>query len=201
MPIKAFPYPLIFKVLDTLNENQGKEGMIDYLSVKISKDGSDFTSITNDITELGSGWYKAILTSNETDCNVMNIDIQCSYAGTFVQPIRLHFSTEGASKYTLDFGINYDIKNKVLKAKCHLIKDGQVADEISNLIVRIYKDTENPIYEISMSKINTTSVWQGSINEPNLDNYSIYYAVIVATLNNGYEIKAIQYFSSVEIEE
>lgn len=64
---KSVEYTIVFKMVDATDFATPETGIT--VVEEISKDGGAFTACTNTFAEIGSGWYKIVLTATEMNAN------------------------------------------------------------------------------------------------------------------------------------
>jgi hypothetical protein len=64
---KGVAYTIVFKMVDATDFATPETGIT--VIETISKDGGAFNACANAFSEIGSGWYKIVLTSSEMNAN------------------------------------------------------------------------------------------------------------------------------------
>lgn len=78
MIIRSAEYALTFPL--TYVDNSPATGKASEIVVKLIRDGSSPVPASNSVEEISgsAGWYRIVLTSDETDCNSLGVIISCS---------------------------------------------------------------------------------------------------------------------------
>ena len=101
MAIKGQAITITYTAWD-VNASAPYAGDVNNHTCRISKDGSTFSTATNTPIELGYGVYALLLTTNETNCNSLTLQVSSSTSQVVIPPVQITFEDDSSAPSATD---------------------------------------------------------------------------------------------------